>query len=538
MLAYLLSIFVFPIVLSIIGLSKLFEKAGIPSWKAFIPFYNIIVAFQLTRQPRWWVVLFIFPGINLIMFGVLINGLARVFGKKTTSEIAQTIFLFFIFVPKMAFDPNVKYTDPKTLPKKKKSIAREWTEAIVFAIVAVTVLKAYIAEPYKIPSSSMEETLLIGDFLVVSKVHYGIRPPQTPLYFPMTHNNFQDLPGGLLPFKKSYLEWWKIPYLRLFPITKIKNNDIVVFNFPANDTAIFDPELIAHNYHQKVADVAYELRYRDISSGNLEKSWEAYEHAAGLQIRKSTEVISMPVDRRSNYVKRCVAIPGDKLEVKEGILFVNDKEVELRHTAHYYNIKLKADKFPSKSFFQKLNVTPEDFRYSQRVPQKPGYTIWNLTKDQVAKLKEDGFIDSAERYVYPKINYPFDFPQYINYDWSEDNFGPITIPQKGETVQLTADNLPLYRTIIRSYEHHTLEVKNNEILIDGKVATSYTFEMDYYFMMGDNRHNSADSRVWGFVPEDHIVGKALFIWMSTDANSKDGFPRNIRWNRIFKPANN
>lgn len=536
MLAFLLSIFAFPILLSLIGLHKLFEKAGVPAWKAFIPFYNIVVAFQLTKQPRWWVVLFIFPGVNLLMFWVLLNGLARAFGKTTTSDIAKVIFVFFIFVPKMAFDPNVKYIDPSTVEKKKKSVAREWTEAIVFAVVAVTVLKGYVAEPYKIPSSSMEETLLVGDFLVVSKLHYGVRPPQTPLYFPMTHNNFKDLPGGFLPFKKSYLDWWKIPYLRFFQLSKVKNNDIVVFNFPANDTTIFDEELIAHNYHDKVAEAALKIRAIDLGNGAPEKPWETYEALGAKDVQKRYEVIAMPVDKRSNYVKRCVAIPGDQLEVREGQLFVNNQEVILKNTAFYHNVHFK--QFPSKEYLHKLRITKEDMVSGDNLAFSNGYATWILTNQQVEKLRLDGMIDTAERYIFPKEYSPRAFPQHIKYNWSMDNFGPISIPKKGETVQLTIENLPLYRTIIRSYEKHLLEVKDKQIYIDGQATSTYTFEMDYYFMMGDNRHNSADSRVWGFVPEDHIVGKAMFIWMSTDDQSGKGFPGNIRWDRIFKPADN
>ncbi len=519
-----------------VGLYKLFEKAGEKGWKAIVPFYNFYIAFKLTNQPKWWFILFIFPGVNILMFGVLLNGLARAFGKKTTNDIAKTIFLFFIEIPKMGMDKNVVYTDPKTLPKVKKSKAREWTEAIVFAIVAVTVLKTYIAEPYKIPSSSMEETLLTGDFLVVSKLHYGIRPPQTPLYFPLTHNNFQDLPGGFLPFSKSFLEWRKIPYMRLFPISKVKNNDIVVFNFPANDTAIFTPEFIAHNYHDKVANLAYQMYFNDQNAGVPVKSWESYETAAAIQVNKTMDITSLPVDRRSNYVKRCVAIPGDKLEVKEGILHVNDSEVKLKHTAYLTNIHFKQN--PSKDYIKKLEITKEDMRSGDHFVNANGYATWVLTEQQIEKMKSDNMIDSAQRVIFPKSNTVNAFPQHINYDWTVDNFGPIIIPKKGETVNLTLENLPLYRNIIRTYEGHDLAIKDGKILIDGEVKDSYTFGMDYYFMMGDNRHNSADSRIWGFVPEDHIVGKALFIWMSTDDNSGIGFPKNIRWNRIFKAADN
>ena len=349
--------------------------------------------------------------------------------------------------------------------KKKKSATREWVDAIVFAVVAATFIRMFTIEAYTIPTSSMEKSLLIGDFLFVSKLSYGPRIPNTPLSFPFAHHTMP-----LTKNTKSYLDWIKWDYNRLPGFGKIKNNDVVVFNYPMED-------------------------FR-------------------------------PVDKRENYIKRCIAIPGDTL-------LIVDKQVYLNSNANTnppdmqfaYNVKTDGTGFNPKNL-KKLDITE-------------GSPITNLgewslrmTKPVAEKVKEfDNVLSVEEANMGKDVFADYIFPHTPAYPWNVDNFGPLVIPKKGATIELTAKNLPIYERIITIYEGNTLDTSTGKILINGKEANSYTFEMDYYFMMGDNRHNSADSRFWGFVPEDHIVGKAVFIWLSLDKN--ESFLKKIRWSRLF-----
>ncbi len=350
---------------------------------------------------------------------------------------------------------------------KKKSMGREWLDAILFAVIAATLIRTFFIEAYTIPTSSMEKSLLVGDFLFVSKVSYGARIPNTPLSFPFAHHT---LP--LTDDTKSYLEWIKIPYYRLPGMDKIKNNDVVVFNYPMED-------------------------FR-------------------------------PVDKQENYIKRCVAIPGDTLQVKESTLYINNKQAEkpLRMQLRYH-VVTDGTGFNSKSI-QELGITemgPLDV---------PGEFVMFLTYENAEKIKQFSNVKSVEPYIEnPKyIDTISMYPHNSNFPWNVDNYGPVIIPKEGATVQLTAQNIALYKRIIEVYEHNKIAVTQNGILINDAPASSYTFKMDYYFMMGDNRHNSADSRFWGFVPIDHVVGKGVFVWLSLDANESNIFKK-IRWNRMF-----
>jgi signal peptidase I len=350
---------------------------------------------------------------------------------------------------------------------KKKSIGREWLDAILFAVIAATLIRTFFIEAYTIPTSSMEKSLLVGDFLFVSKVSYGARIPNTPLSFPFAHHT---LP--LTDDTKSYLEWIKIPYKRLPGLDKIKNNDVVVFNYPMED-------------------------FR-------------------------------PVDKRENYIKRCVAIPGDTLQVKESTLYINNKQVEkpLRMQSRYH-VVTDGSGFNSKSLLE-LGIT------EMGPLEVPGEFVMFLTHENAEKLKQFSNVKSVEAYIEnPKsIDTLSMFPHNTNFPWNVDNYGPIVIPKEGVTVQLSMKNIALYKRLIELYEKEKLEINEKGIFINEVLASSYTFKMDYYFMMGDNRHNSLDSRFWGFVPIDHIVGKGVFIWLSLDANESNLFKK-IRWNRLF-----
>ncbi len=349
---------------------------------------------------------------------------------------------------------------------KKRSPLREWTDAVLFAVIAATFIRTFFIEAFTIPTSSMEKSLLIGDFLFVSKISYGARVPMTPVSFPFAHHT--------MPFTetvKSYSEIIKIPYFRLPGLGKIKNNEVVVFNYPMED-------------------------FR-------------------------------PVDKQENYIKRCVAIPGDKLEVKQGILYINDKMADMPERMQWkYHVQTDGSDFNPKALMD-LQITE-----GAKISNMGDYEL-TMTKENAEKVKNFGNVVHIEPMfekagVYAEYIFPFDPLR----KWNVDNYGPLVIPKKGVQVTLDKASLPLYRRIIEVYEKNKLEVKDGNIYINGAIAQNYTFKMDYYFMMGDNRHNSADSRFWGFVPEDHIVGKAVFVWLSLDNNATSIFNK-IRWNRVF-----
>lgn len=408
------------------------------------------------RQKIWF---WLLTGLNLLMFiSLLIGGVSGFFQAFILSVVIQGCILLFYFT----IDPS-----------KKKTKLREWTDAIVFAVVAATLIRMFLIEAYTIPTSSMEKSLLIGDFLFVSKVSYGARVPNTPLAFPFTHHSFPEKLIGNIPFpivggKQSYLEWIKWPYRRLAGFGSIKNNDVVVFNYPMED-------------------------FR-------------------------------PVDKRENYIKRCVGIPGDTLQVIDRVLHINGKPNEEPEKMQFnYNVKTDGTSINPK-VLEKLDITE-----GGRVSSAGDYNLRMTSEaaDKVSKFPNVQYIDIA---TMPKGVYTdYIFPKDKDFPWNVDNYGPIYIPKKGVTIDLTVDNLPLYERLITVYEGNDLKVTGKTIYINGEETNKYTFNMDYYFMMGDNRHNSADSRFWGFVPEDHIVGKAVFIWFSVDRNGGG-----IRWNRIFR----
>jgi signal peptidase I len=381
----------------------------------------------------------------------------------------------------------------KDQPKKKKSVLREWLDAGIFAIIAATLIRTFIFEAYTIPTPSMEKTLLVNDYLFVSKISYGPRIPNTPLAVPFTHHTMP-----FTQYNKAYSEAVHWPYKRLPGFADVKRNDVVVFNFPEGDT------------------VALEMQ---------EQSYYALVRNAGREnVWNQFHVASRPVDKRENYIKRCMAEAGDTLSIVNGVVFVNGKQAPIPpESERNYWVKTKGGDPLNPSRLEELGITPTpEGTYAQ------GVFRYNLTPGNVESLKSFPVIESIEPYVNPQHAMVDVFPHdTANYPWTETNFGPLYIPKKGTTVKLTPENIAIYDRIISVYEENKLEMKDNQFIINGKPTDSYTFKMNYYWMMGDNRDNSLDSRFWGFVPEDHVVGKAWLIWMSYGKGS-------IRWSRLFQ----
>lgn len=397
---------------------------------------------------------------------------------------------------------------------KKQTKTVEWIDALIFAVVAATLIRMFFFEAYTIPTSSMEKSMLVGDYLFVSKVAYGPKLPNTPLAVPFTHHT--------LPFTRStkaYSEAIRLPYKRIAGTTEVKRNDIVVFNFPAGDTVVVGVENPDY-YSQIRSNVRYFL------DQNPGLSKQATEQLVREKMKERFEIITRPVDKRENYIKRAVGMPGDVIELKDARLYVNGKMVDNPEKLQYdYYVKTNGTPL-NKIKLQELGIALEDIGMPSSVYRLP------LTQEMVEKLSKFSNITEITRVQETLPNpdiFPFD-PEH--YPWNVDNFGPLYIPKKGDQVDLNMKTLPLYQRIIGAFEGNKLEVKDSVIYINGKQADSYTFQMDYYWMMGDNRHRSADSRFWGFVPEDHVVGKAYFIWLSLDKDKS--FLNKIRWNRIFR----
>ncbi len=391
----------------------------------------------------------------------------------------------------------------KNPPNGKQTKVVEWVDAIIFAVIAASFIRIFFIEAYTIPTSSMEKSLLVGDYLFVSKTAYGPKTPNTPLSFPFVHNTMPVLKNT-----KSYVEWIKRPYNRMAGFTTVKNNDVVVFHFPEGDTVALN--MAAQSYYQLI---------------------RAYGRARVWSDKRNFgDIIVRPVDKRENYIKRCVAIHGDKIELVRGQLYVNGKpQKKFKGMQQNYIVRTNGTSINPKAL-DRLHIANDD-----RQGNSSRY-ILPLTEENVEKLRKFTNVKSVDPTILEPGKWdPAIFPSDERFQWNVDNVGPLTIPEKGMTVQLTVDNLPLYRRVIDVYEANDLKVDGDKIYINGEIATSYTFKMDYYWMMGDNRHNSADSRYWGFVPEDHVVGKAKFIWLSIDKDKS--FPANIRLSRIFTSIN-
>ena len=407
-----------------------------------------------------------------------------------------------------------------------------WVDALVFALVAVYFINLFFFQNYVIPSSSLlEKSLLTGDYLFVSKVSYGPRIPETPLTMPLTQHT--------LPLFqcKSYIEWPHWDYRRVKGLGKVQLNDIVVFNYPAGDTICSAPQYQPYDFYQMCYSLGYQMYPQrpnpdSLSTGRATNRYFNFIYQAGRSeiVRNQAEyglIDTRPTDRRENYVKRCVGLPGQTLQIKNHIIYLDGKANKEPDNVQYtYKVKLRERL--DDDVMKDLGITMEDLTSLNTTGYMP------LTKFAVAELKRRELVESIE--LNTDASDLDIYPLNGNLHWTRDNYGPIWIPAKGKSIQLTMANLPIYERCIRTYEGNTLEVKDGKILINGQIATSYTFKLDYYWMMGDNRHNSLDSRYWGFVPEDHIVGKPIFIWWSSDPD-RHGFS-GIRWNRLFRFVDN
>lgn len=486
--------FIFILIIQVIhglGTWKLYIKAGRQAWEAFIPVYNAVVLMKIINRPWWWVILLFLPIVNLIMLAVVWVETARSFGKNSYLDTFLAIISLGFYNFYLNYMADVDYIENR--PLQPKSTSGDWTSAILFAVAAATIVHTYFIQPFTIPSSSLEKSLLVGDFLFVSKFHYGARVPMTTVGAPMVHDTIP------IVNKKSYLfddhkgsTSWKnklqLPYLRIPGFETIERNDIVVFNQPADtllDMNQFKPD---RNYYK-------------------------------------------PIDKKTNLVKRCVGVPGDSLEVRNGFVYINGKQNTLPDRAHLqfsYYVQPKTEQFNPVFLKERYDIT-DQFGI---INEQNTYYFSAISDEALAKFKNNPNVISITPIKALKgIRDAEVFPHDPNYNWNTDFFGPLYIPEAGKTIAINLDVLPLYKRIITEYEGNTLQVKGNQIIINGIVANTYTFKQNYYWMMGDNRHNSIDARRWGFVPFDHVVGKPVFIWASFD-----GFPK-ARWERFFTTVN-
>jgi signal peptidase I len=498
-----------------IGTQKIFTDLGIPGWKAWVPVLCSLEWQRIIQKSPYQTIWLFVPGVNLFIVASQLTEMSTAHGKHSFLDHILAVMFAAVYFPYLAYNKDIKFVGPGGVkpgqPPIKKSTLREWADALVFAVVAATIIRTFVAEAYTIPTPSMEKTLLVGDFLFVSKFHYGARVPNTPLAIPFFHHTIPVFNT------KAYSELIKLPYIKLPSFQNVKRNDMVVFNYPAGDTVALERQEVT--YYDLVRTEEYQLRRAGI---NYMTGRDA--------VKQKYSVTARPVDKRENYIKRCVGIPGDKLEIKSGVLYINDEKAyepenfETTYIIHTNNTSLSRD------FFMERNVTDPTENF------EPGKYAANLTRSTARSLGEVSAIEKVEPFLFdpgvPQDVIGSIFPNDMKrYHWNIDNFGPVYIPKKGEIVALNDSTLPQYERIIRVYEGNTLERRDGRVFVNGEATDIYTIKMDYYWMMGDNRHNSQDSRYWGFVPEDHIVGKAWFIWLSLDYNA--GLLNKIRFSRLF-----
>ena len=508
------------------GTQKLFMIAGISSWKSIIPIYNIIKILELINRPKWWIILVFIPVINLIMIPVILVEFVKKFNHNSKLDRTLVIITFGLYLYYISYiSKKTKYIDEISFSNFEKSIG-----SIVFAVVIATIVHNYFLQPFVIPTGSLEKTLRVGDFLLVSKFHYGARIPSTVISFPMVHDTIPIIKT------RSYLKKPQLPYIRIPGFQEIKNNDIVVFNWPADTVRQF--------------------------------------------FVKEKGVVK-PRDKKSNYVKRAIGIPGDSLEIRDGIVYLNGKENVLPDRAKpLYTYKIYSKNGVSSSKLKELDIEGFIRKFIVRNLSQESYSMLKeyilsisntdeneyliYTSDQGIPIKQVRELNLDIREIIDnekelsltysdankiKISNEFDtisrivektsfsnsifFPGNNRFNWNNDQLGPIYIPKAGDKINLTINELAIYKKIIRDYENNSIEVIDDNIYINNEVSNEYTFKQDYYWMMGDNRYNSEDSRVWGYVPFDHVLGKPVFIWMSIDGLFQGIRNWRFRWDRIF-----
>lgn len=562
-----------------ISLMKVFEKAGEAAWQGLVPGLNFVVWSRLVGRPGWWAALLLIPIVNLFIYAGLCVDLVRSFGKYRFRDSALSVIYAPAYFFYLGYKKEEKYLGP-TLQKEgeyaeqikeaqekgqqrkleklqrnnpyKKSTAREWGEAIIFAVFAAAFIRMFLIEAYKIPTPSMEESLLVGDFLFVSKAHYGIRTPQTVLMIPLLHNVIPILGG------ESYLKEPNLKMRRLPALERIDNNEPLVFNYPEGDSVYITPGRV----------------------------WSIYDvrRNPGLErIVAGRELRVRPIDKRDHYIKRTIGLPGQQVEIRDRQVYIDGKAAENpKGLCFRYLVKYETPLNPNK--LAEIGITEDDKRYdmnpgganyqmlvlteAQKEALKgmdpsvriypndlylveipgdfnlqtivgwgisdahfrakiPGGVILTLTDSQIGTIQQSDSTLTVRPFTESNRLFPHD-PQHFG-EWTVDNYGPVMVPKAGATIELKPENIALYRRIINVYEDNEFSEKGGKFFINGQEANTYTFKQDYYWAMGDNRHNSEDSRYWGFVPHDHVVGKPLFIWFSSG-------PEGIRWNRIFTSA--